>query len=255
MTSTIDSNPPVSAPPPSAEPKPSSFDRFIGVLMSPRETFESIARRPDWGVPLIAILVMSMVSGILVASRVDFNSVAREAMEMNPNMAQVPADRVETMVKFTAATMKITSYASPLLSIIILLIVAVVLLFSFRLFEGEGNFQQALSVTLYSWVPRLIKSIVGTIVLFTKQDIGIYDLQNPVMSNLGFLADPKSNPLLYGLCSSFDLFTLWSLFLMIIGFSVISKVSRGKSAAIVVGWWIVVNLFSLIGPAMQMMRR
>lgn len=255
MTSTIDSNPPASAPPPSAEPKPSSFDRFIGVLMSPRETFESIARRPGWGVPLIVILVLSLVTAILIATRVDFNSVAREAMDMNPNMSQMPADRVETAVKFTAATMKIGTYASPVLFAGALVIIAAVLMFSFRLFAGEGNFQQALSVTLYSWVPRLIKSIVGTIVLFTKQDIGIYDLQNPVMSNLGFLADPKSNPLLYGLCSSFDLFTLWSLVLMIIGFSVISKVSRGKSAGIVVGWWIVVNLFSLIGPAMQMMRR
>jgi len=101
----------------------------------------------------------------------------------------------------------------------------------------------------------VIKSILGAIVVFTRPNIDLFGLQNPIMSNLGFLADPKTNPVAYTLLASVDLFTLWSLALLIIGFAVAARLSRGKSAAIVIGWWIIVNLFSLIGPAMQMMRR
>src|SRR4029079_17108731 len=115
MTS-IDNTPPASVPPeppgPTAEPKPSAFDRIVGVLISPGETFESIARRPDWGVALAIIVGVSLVASILIATRVDYVSVAREAMQMNPRMADAPASAVETATKFTAATMRIGTYLS-----------------------------------------------------------------------------------------------------------------------------------------------
>jgi hypothetical protein len=41
-----------------------------------------------------------------------------------------------------------------------------------------------------------------------------------------------------------DLFEIWSIVLTVIGVSVVAKVSKGKAAAVVVGWWI---LFILIG--------
>jgi len=242
-------------PPGAAAPKPSSFERIVGVLLSPNETFASIARQPDWVVPLVIILVVSMVAGVLIATRVDFRALAQEAIEMNPKTAELPADRVNTMVGFTAGMMKVSSYASPLLSAVILVIVAAVLLLTFRLFAGEGNFKQAFSATVYAWFPRVIKGIIAAVVILSRQSISIYDLQNPLLSNLGFLFDPKTQQLQFALASSIDLFTIWSVILLIIGFSAISRLSRARSAAFVVGWWIVVNLFALIGPAMQTLRR
>ena len=54
------------APPvPDAEPKPNSFQRIIGVLFSPDSTFKSIARRPDWVVPLVLLLVISLAAGVI----------------------------------------------------------------------------------------------------------------------------------------------------------------------------------------------
>jgi len=131
MTSTLDTAPPPPPEGPEGPPaKPSSFDRIIGVLMAPSETFESIAARPNWGVPLIIILVIAVVSGVLVATRVNFNDLAREAMEMNPNVSQIPADRVDSMIKVSGAMMKISAYASPFLLTILFVVVAGVLLVS-----------------------------------------------------------------------------------------------------------------------------
>lgn len=254
MTSTTDL-PPASPPGDHPAPKPNAFERIAGVFMSPVETFTSIAQHPDWVVPLLIIFVLSLGAGLTIALRVDFNTLAREAMEMNPNAAQIPADRLDTSIRFMAATMKVSAFASPVLSLLSLLLVAGVLLVSFRLFAGEGTFLQAFSVTLYAWMPRLIKAVIAVIVIVSRNTISIFDLQNPVMSNLGFLADPKQNPIAYALASSADLFAVWSVILLIIGFSIMSRLSRARSAAIVIGWWIVINLLSLIGPAMQMMRR
>lgn len=255
---TIDSNPPASVPPPdipAVEPKPSFFDRLIGVIMAPGETFASIARRPDWVGPFLAIFILTLVSGILIGTRADFNSIARETMANNPRMENASADQIDSASKMTGAIMKVSSFVSPVFVVVVLLVVASILMVSFRLFAGDITWAQAWSITVWAWMPRVIKGIVAMIVMFTKSDIGMLDLQNPVMSNLGFLADPKTNLLAWTALSSIDLFAIWSVVLLIIGFSIASKLSRAKSATIVLAWWVLINLASLIGPAMQTMKK
>jgi len=239
-------------PPSAAEPeKPNTLERIIGVFANPGPTFESIVKRPDILVPLLIFVLISVVSSIAIATKVDFTAMAREAIESNPN---VPPDRVESSVNITRTIMKVTMYASPVVTILILLITAGICLVAFRMFGGEGDFMTAFSVTTYAWFPRLVRGILGVIVMFTKSSLSIYDLQNPVMSNLGFLFDPKTSPVGYALGSAIDIFNLWSLVLLIIGFATMSKLSRAKSATIVIVFWVIVNLFTLIGPLMQAAR-
>jgi membrane associated rhomboid family serine protease len=122
------------------------------------------------------------------------------------------------------------------------------------MFGGEGDFNIALSVTTYAWFPRLIRGILGAIVMLSKGSLSIYELQNPIMSNLGFLFDPKTQPVQYAIGASLDIFNIWSLVLLIIGLAAMSKLSKARSAVIVIVMWLVVNLVSLIGPALQAKR-
>ena len=236
--------------PPEQGPKPSGFQRVIGVLMTPNETFASIARQPDWLVPLVIILVVSLVAGIVFAQRVDFISPMREAMEQNKNMSP---DQIDRAVRISSAVAKVFSYASPLLSVISLLIIAAVLLLVFRLFGGEGDFRQAFSVVVYSWMPGIIKSIV-VIAIVAARSVSASDLATLLRSNLAFLVTMKDHPMLFVLLSSLDVFTIWLLALLIIGFGYVSRLSRSKSAAIVISLWVVVTLFKLIGPAIRALR-
>lgn len=239
-------------PPSAAEPeKPNTFQRITGVLFNPGETFESIAKRPNVLGPLLIFIVISVVSAIAVAMRADFNSLAREAVEQNPN---ITADKVEGAVNVTKGIMKVSMYASPVLIVLMLVIAAGVLLLAFKMFGGEGDFNAALSITTYAWFPRLIRGILGAIVILSKGSFSMYELQNPIMSNLGFLFDPKTQPVQYAIGSSLDIFNIWSVVLLIIGFAAMSRLSKVRSAVIIVVLWLVVNLLSLIGPAMQAKR-
>jgi hypothetical protein len=239
-------------PPSAAEPeKPNTLQRIIGVLFNPGPTFESIVQRPNILGPLLVFVVIAILSSVAVAVKVDFAALAREAIEANPN---IPPDKAEGAVSMTKSVMKISMYASPLLIVLMLVITAGVCLLAFRMFGGEGNFNIALSVTIYAWFPRLIRGILGAIVMLTKGSMSIYDLQNPVMSNLAFLFDPKTQPVQYALGSALDIFNIWSLVLLIIGMASMSKLSKARSAVIVIVLWVIVNLFSLIGPAMQAKR-
>jgi hypothetical protein len=41
-----------------------------------------------------------------------------------------------------------------------------------------------------------------------------------------------------------DVFEIWSVILSVLGVAIVAKVSRGKAAAAVVGWWLVLVLIS-----------
>jgi hypothetical protein len=242
----------ISTPVPDPGPKPNSFQRIIGVLFSPDATFASIARRPDWVLPLVLLLITSLAAGVIMAPRIDFGAATREAMEQNKNVSQ---DQVDRAVKMTTSIAKVMTYLSPVLSLIGLLIIAGILLLAFRLFGGEGDYKQAFSVTCYASIPSIIKTVITLIIIVAKGGIlPAQMLATMVRSNLGFLADMKTNPMAFALLSSIDIFSIWFLVLLIIGFAYVSRLSKAKSAVIVISLWVLVVLIKLIGPAMQSLR-
>jgi len=242
----------IATPASGAEPKPNPFQRIIGVLFSPDATFASIARRPDFVVPLVLLLVVSLAAGVIMAPHVDFGAAAREAMEQNKNATP---EQVDKAVRISASIGKVFTYISPVLSLIGLLVIAGIVLLAFRIFGGEGDFKQAFSVTCYSSMPTIIKSVVTLIIIVAKGGIiPAQALATLVRSNLGFLVDYKANPVAFALLSSFDIFSFWFLALLIIGFSYVARVSKVKAAVTIISLWIIVLLLKLIGPALQSLR-
>ncbi|HEX9163773.1 MAG TPA: Yip1 family protein [Thermoanaerobaculia bacterium] len=232
VTSEIQSVPPQA--PAVVEETKGPFQRIIGALFAPDQTFRDIARRPDIIVPLVLILAISTLTSFLVAPRLQFDSVREQITRSNPHMA---AEDVDRAMRFTSAISKVSTYAAPFLTLALFAIVAGVLLIAFRLFGGEGNFKQALSVVLYAWLPRVIYGIILTIVVLAKGSVDVGAIPMVVRSNLSFLVDLKAQPVLFSLLSSLDVFTIWTIVLLIIGFAFVSGMTRARSAAIIVTLW------------------
>lgn len=249
MTSGIDQTPPP-VPPPPAEPKPNSFSRLAGVIMAPNDTFASIARRPDWVVPLILWMVLSLAGGIIMAQKVDFGAAARAALE---GRTDIPADRMDSSIRMASAIGKMFAYCAPIVVIIILLIIAGILHLAFRLFGGEGTFRQSFAATVYAWTPNVIQSVLVYIVVLARGGIDATQMETILRSNLGFLFSMKTNPMAYALMASLDVFTFWTLALFVIAFAYAMRTSKGKAAGIVIPIWAVYVLFKLIPAAMRSM--
>jgi hypothetical protein len=229
------------APPETAAPKPSAFARMAGVLTAPNATFREIAQKPDVIVPLLTIVALSVVGVALLVPHVDFAATYREAFDG----LNIPPDRLERSVRMAAGVGKATTYFGPVLQIIAFAVIAGVLLIAFRMFGGEGDFKQAFSVTLYSWLPMVIKSVLAVIVILTRKTVTLNDLANPLRSNLAFLVSMKEQPMLFSLFGSLDVFMIWTIVLLVIGFAAISRFSKTKSAAIIVSLWLVTVIIKL----------
>src|SRR5678815_4743177 len=83
-------------PPPPAESADSGLARVAGVFASPGPTFEAIARRPSWWLPLIICAVVSIAATAAVLPRIDFESVIRERLAAKG--ATIPEDRLDQIV-------------------------------------------------------------------------------------------------------------------------------------------------------------
>ena len=88
---------------------------------------------------------------------------------------------------------------------------------------------QALSVTIYAWFPRLIRGILGVDRHADRRARSrSFDLQNPVALEPRLSVrseDPADRCPRIG--SAIDIFTIWTLVLLIIGFAAMSQLLEG----------------------------
>lgn len=238
-----DTTPAPAAPEPQ---KTNSFARIAGALFAPAKTFQEIAWRPDITVPLLLLVIIGYINIAVIMPRMDWDAMtAAQSEQMKKQNREVSDADIQKMGRFAKAVGTVMGWVGPVLMIVWYLIVAGVLLLAVRLMGGEGNYKQALSATLYAWLPLVIFTIVMTIVVALRGTFDPTQAATMVKSNPAFLVDMQEHPVLFSLVSSFDLFTIWTLVLLTFGFSALSKLSRGKSAAIVIAMFIVMTVIKV----------
>lgn len=229
--------------------------RLIDTFIAPTKTFTDINRSTSWWVPWLLMSVISLAFVVVAGQKVGFDKITNTQMSANPKqverMDKLPPDqRAQNM----AIAVKITqgiSYATPLFILLFGVIVAGVLMGTFSFAAGAPvKFGAAMAVTMYAFVPGIIKTLLAIVSLLAGADPDAFRIDNPIATNLGFFLSSSEHPALYKLASSIDIFTIWTMILMVIGFTCVSKAKKGTSAAIVFGWYIVVTLIGVGFAAM-----
>lgn len=222
----------------------SEISRISGVFFEPTKTFEDIAERPRWFVPLLLIILSVCVLTALISQRIGWESVVREQMERNPRTAQMPADQREASVAVGIRMASIFAYAGPAVGIpLTYAIIALILLgIVAGIMSAKIRFKQAFAVVCYSGLPAIVSSALAIVVLFLKG--AEFNIQNPLMFNPAAAMDPlTTSKFLYSLASSIDLISFWMIFLIATGLKAASggKLSFGGSIfAVVLPWSIYV---------------
>lgn len=252
MTEPAGGMPPAPENPPSTEAL-NPFAALAGAIMAPGETFQKVAARPGWQlwlVPILLFVILSIVTTVMFMPKFDFETAVREQLARQGQT--VDDAQVETFVKIQKPLVFTTAVIG---TPFVLLILTLVYMLGFKAFGGEGRFAQYFAITTLTWIPQVLKSIVASIVIATRESVRIEELQTIVMSNPGALADPVEKPALFSLLSSFDVFTFWTMILMIIGYGIVSKRPKGQSIGIVIAIWLIYVIgktgFALLGQMMQ----
>jgi hypothetical protein len=228
-------------PTPAPATTDNSFSRIFGVLFAPQQTFESIVRRPTWIVPVILGCILFMAVVAVFTQRGGWPSFFEKQNATNTRMQKMSAeDRERTMnaqIKFAPTFGYVEGV---IIAPIAALLVAAVLMLVFNLSGAtKVAFKTSLAIVSYAWVPWLIHGVLSILILFLK-DPSTVDLQNIVASNPGAFLSDDASKWLVSLVSSIDIFAIWTLVLLAIGYSATNpkKLSFGKALVLVVIPWI-----------------
>jgi Yip1-like protein len=234
---------------PTPEPALSQGARIIDTFIAPSKTFTDLRRSASWWAPFLLMIVVSTGFVYTAGQKIGFRKIMENQMQAQPKaqerLEKLPADQREQQMETGAKVTSIISYAFPVITLIIWLIIATALFMTFKFAAGaDVTFGVSLAIVIYAALPLMVKTLLAWLSIVAGMSPDSFSFQNPVATNPGYFMTPSDNVFLYSLASGVDIFMIWTLALTAIGFTCVSKVKTGTSFAIVFGWW---ALFTLIG--------
>lgn len=232
------------APPTAPDAGGGFFQNLIDLWFSPREAFARILRGPRLLVPIVVYaLVVLGFTGVWM-SKMDPHEFMKTQIEESPRADQMSAEQKAQIVEQQARFMPVFGWVvGPLVITVVLLVISGALLFVYRFFYGgDVVFKQSFAIVLWTFLAVSVVSVPVTLaVLALKGDWNV-DPNQAVMANLGLLLDKQTaaKPL-WALFTSIDLFVLWMVFLMAVGFGVACRKPTSSAIwGVGVAWALVV---------------
>lgn len=228
--------------------------RIVDTFIAPSKTFHDLRRSASWWLPWLLISIFALIFLSSVGRYVGWEQVARNALAQSPKQSDqfqsLPADQQAKQMRIRTLATEGIAYATPVIALIVFLIIAGVLMGVFNLGMGTSvPFKVTLAIVIYGSLPGIIGAILGTASVMAggmsgSLDREAFNIQNPVATNLAYFMDPMGNKLVYGMASALNIFIIWNIVLMGIGFACNSKVKRGTAIGVVVVLYLVFKLVS-----------
>lgn len=235
-------------PPPTPEPIPSPTRRMLRSLALSPDAFRAPVRRADWLVPLLALVVIQIASGVIlhdlfVQQAVDQQAELRANIEENPGMSA--EQKEETLQRLegstTGAVLWVSTIAGPILGILLLnlLLAALLLLFLNFGMGADAAFRGLWFVGALSWSPKVIEGVLFAIAARLSGSIHV------AFGPAAFV--PYDAGALRKVLEVFDLFDIWRLLITIVGIGVVARVPRGKAVTaalgiFILGWLVMIGI-------------
>ncbi len=236
------------------------FSRLAGVYFSPRETFREIGLSPKVLVPIIAMIVIGALAGIYLSRNLDVESMMAGRMEEAVAAGRMTQEQMEqqlALVSKFASTQMVVFAAFGSLAVTLLVAAGFKLISS--LIGAENRFKSVFAVTIYAMIAVSIIQYALIVLILSLKGSGGVDISNInslVASNLGavfagILGEDALPKFLMRLAGYVDIFAIWIIALLAIGYSAVSRKLKTSTAAI----WIagVYAVIAVIGAAASSM--
>jgi hypothetical protein len=233
----------------SAGPGLSQMERVVDTFIAPSKTFRDILRNTSWWLPFLLLVLVTLGTTYTVEKQVGWQRVSENQIHESPKqeeaLASLTPEQRASRMQVSATVTRYISYGSFVFILVFVALFALIYWASFNFGLGaKTTFGQMFAVCMYASLPRLLTGLLAILTLMFGNSADSYNLRNPVGTNPAYFM-PDSGPVLKAALAFFDVIGIWQLVLLIIGMAIVAKVSTGKAAAVVVGWWVLGLLLSL----------
>lgn len=238
---------------PEAPQQIGALGRLVGAIINPRPTFEDIARKPSWLLPLLLLIILSLSITYIFGKRVGWRAFMEKQLAQNSRVQQLTPEQREQTLETQVKVAPIIGYVFGVIGFpIVVVVIAAIFMGIFNATSSAAlDFKTSLGVITHSYTPFVIASLLGVLILCLKPPDQI-DLQNLVASNAGTFLSSDAPKWLLALCTSLDIFTFWVLGLMAFAYSAVrpKKIKFGSALTWIVGIWVVFVLVKVGFAAM-----
>jgi hypothetical protein len=219
-----------------AEPKLTPFRVLTGVVVRPRATFEKLrqAERGYWWLVFLLAALATIIYAIAISApqaRMVQSLVPAEGVQVEGT--EVPANLAQTTSIITTVFTVVGGMFSALAGYLFL---TLVVFGAGLMLGGKATFKQVFSISAWTTLPYVIRTLVQAIASLVTGA-----LPTPGLSGVLTTAETMSMPALAAVLSLVDVYAVWSLILLVIGVSVLYRLSKGKTF-IIVATYVVVSL-------------
>jgi hypothetical protein len=213
--------------------------RFLGVLFSPRPTFESVVAHPAWlGIFALTILIALASWGAFLWTDVGRQAFIDQSVVSAERWGQTITPEVEARIASQfPVTRIITLVAILFVSPIILVLIAGVAYGIFgAILGGGGSFKQTMAVVAHAGV---ISTVTGLFVLALNY---LRQSMTSATTLAVFMPMLEENSVMGRFLGSIDLIWVWYLVILAVGLAVLYRRKAGSIAGIFLGLYVVIAL-------------
>ena len=232
--------------------------RLTGTLLSPGETFADVNRKPTWITPMIIAIATVLASTFFFQWRVhpDWDSIMRNQIKkrMERSNQSLTEEQMQQQVAFSKSIAKFFPIIGAIVTPIMYVILAGIFALGLMFIQAKTTFKKILSVVAWSSASiGIVATVVTMASLMVRDEEGLRSIDPTqsagiVPSNLAAFLSATASPVIKSVAGSLDIFTIWILILLSIGFASIAgsrKIKAGNTATVVFGFWAVYVLLKI----------
>lgn len=214
--------------------------RFAAIITDPVGAMNAVRENPRWPAAALAIVLMvAFYSGstmhITGPEQVDMMQETRIAEMMGPEAIE------EMYAKYDEITTKdriIVGMQAGFGSLFAVFVVSLVYMLFGKLAGGAGGMKQVLGVVAWANVVGMgLNALVNLPLVLSKGSSMDISLGPAILAAGRGVTDP-----VFQLLSMFDVFSIWTVVLIVLGFESVHGFARNKAATVVVGAWLLMSL-------------
>jgi len=235
------------AQPPAAPAKVSVWEDFIDIFTSPSEVFSRRANGQVWvALVVIVVLVATFVfatTGLFAPMReAEFNRMVPEVLKKYPQLT------MDQLQQRQATGEKIGWIIVAIMVPITMLVMGLLTWIVGKFFSAKTTFADAMTITTYAWIPRLVGLIASGIMAALMDASSMTSRFSASLSVARFLNPDTTAHTLFMLAGRVDVFIAWQTVLYAIGLSSLGKIPRSQAYLAAAILFVLGSLLSLLSP-------
>ncbi len=193
--------------------------RLIGIVFSPRATFEQVVAQPKWlGAMVIILLTMGVISFVFMSTEVGQEAVLAKQLDSMEAFGMEVTPEIESRLEQGIARVKYFGVLNGLAWGLLLAAIAGILFVVLNAaLGGAASFKQVFAVTVYSSVITLVQQLFSTPIAYAR---GSLDSSTNLAVFFPMLDDTSFFARLLG---TIDLFWIWWFVVLAIGLAVLYR--------------------------------